>query len=782
MRYMCILPTIERALQMPRKEKVLKGGAAENAKHALRAAKITSRCRCFQRRVEAARSRANEERCNTDSPTARERIQTAYEAAVTNLHLVLDSVLDNFWADIEDCVKSALMNEKQAFAQVECAQKAYALAAGVDAPAGQCEHARRALQQLDQNVVGTCLDLEQGAAHTAGVATACQKAASELSAAQSSHQRILSRAGWKLENIFIGFLDAAARQKRVVIPMLPPLLGLPYFQDCRDEPLAADLKTAFTYQATPEGKQDACAAFVALFCQQACWLCPTRKITGVTPGWPESLESAAQQIYLKWDSLVTDKSCHDRTKACDWVADFDRPTFMEARAIEFLQNGVGTLLQDCADTRVDARPDATADCADLPVSAAQSAEPSTSSALAQHEFDLHEASLVSELVQPDVLEEGWTTKRKRSETLDSAQQSGAVACTSARGVDLIPQLKRPPRVGVELARRYLEKLRGRRKKGYADCSKDQKAQDRAWLLACAGSKPQLMHMVGDIVNASVENDGLLDLLLSYLDDSKVVRPCRRAIETRVHVAPLDMRGSDRELELEVALALFFETGISWSHYHTLTHIWRISTGKGDLRFPSKCRLYQHYKQMQTEVLTMPVVVSGEAAGNFVCRTAESGWEAVRERVQRVADAAYKAANGRFEPYLEGVRKVICNISADGFTVPNFVKEVIHFVQANVRVLLDGADAGSYLTSHIPLMLGRAKETYATYSTVWPYVEAPFLTDGKPRTEMMVMWGPEGERVRHIPGLLCVCMQESVSSQTMTSRLSGITREATFYGL
>jgi hypothetical protein len=83
-------------------------------------------------------------------------------------------------------------------------------------------------------------------------------------------------------------------------------------------------------------------------------------------------------------------------------------------------------------------------------------------------------------------------------------------------------------------------------------------------------------------------------------------------------------------------------------------------------------------------------------------------------------------------------------------VPNFVKEVIHYVQANVRVILDGADASSYLSSRIPLMLGRAKETYDTYSTVWLYVEAPFLKDGKPRTEMEVMWGPEGKRVRHIP--------------------------------
>jgi hypothetical protein len=222
-----------------------------------------------------------------------------------------------------------------------------------------------------------------------------------------------------------------------------------------------------------------------------------------------------------------------------------------------------------------------------------------------------------------------------------------------------------------------------------------------------------MDMVGDIINASMENDGLVELLLSYLDDSKVVGPCRTAIIARIHLAPPEKSHSSRELGLDVALAPFFETGLSWNHYHTLTHIWRISTGKGDLRLPSQCRLYQYYKQLNTDVLIMPVVVSGEAAGNFVCTTAESGWDAVKERVQRVADASYQAANGRFDLYLKGVRKVICNISADGFTVPNFVKEVIHYVQANVRVILDGADASSYLSCHIPLMLGRAKETYAT---------------------------------------------------------------------
>jgi hypothetical protein len=146
----------------------------------------------------------------------------------------------------------------------------------------------------------------------------------------------------------------------------------------------------------------------------------------------------------------------------------------------------------------------------------------------------------------------------------------------------------------------------------------------------------------------------------------------------MHVAPPDKPHSSRELGLDVALALIFETGLPWNHYHTLTHIWRISTEKGDLRL-SKCRLYQYYKQLHTDVLFMPVVVPGEAAGYFVCATAESGWDAVKERVQRVADVSYQAANGRFDLYLKGVRKAICKISAHGFTVPNFAKEVIHNV-------------------------------------------------------------------------------------------------------
>jgi hypothetical protein len=84
-----------------------------------------------------------------------------------------------------------------------------------------------------------------------------EAAAAELSAAQAHHEKILADAGWKLEKVVAGWLDAAALQQRrgqklVVIPMMPPLLGLPYHQECSDVPLADEIRKAFDYQCTEE--------------------------------------------------------------------------------------------------------------------------------------------------------------------------------------------------------------------------------------------------------------------------------------------------------------------------------------------------------------------------------------------------------------------------------------------------------------------------------------------------------------------------------------------------
>jgi hypothetical protein len=41
----------------------------------------------------------------------------------------------------------------------------------------------------------------------------------------------------------------------------------------------------------------------------------------------------------------------------------------------------------------------------------------------------------------------------------------------------------------------------------------------------------------------------------------------------------------------------------------------------------------------------------------------------------------------FDLYLKGVHKAICKVSAHGFTVPNFAKEVIHYVQVLICNLI-----------------------------------------------------------------------------------------------
>jgi hypothetical protein len=136
--------------------------------------------------------------------------------------------------------------------------------------------------------------------------------ASSLSTAKSVHEKILAEAGWKLEKTFGGILDAALAQQRKahepIIPMLPPLLRLPYHQECSDTHLAATIQQAFTYESSEEGKLGACAAFATLFCQQACKLCPARAIPGIGNGRPEELEAAAKEIFAKWDRLITSKN------------------------------------------------------------------------------------------------------------------------------------------------------------------------------------------------------------------------------------------------------------------------------------------------------------------------------------------------------------------------------------------------------------------------------------------------------------------------------------------
>jgi hypothetical protein len=203
---------------MPPKPKKPSGAAAHSATRSIQAAKINSTCQIFLRRVKAAKIRCTEELKNLESSSARQRVQTEYEATLTNLHLALDKELDGIWAEFEKCARDALARENQALERVECAQKACDLARGnCPRPAGVRRCAMRiALQKLDPNTANTEQHSNQGDVHGARAAMARQgevdglseAATAELSAAQAHNEKVLADAGWKLEKVVAGWLGS----------------------------------------------------------------------------------------------------------------------------------------------------------------------------------------------------------------------------------------------------------------------------------------------------------------------------------------------------------------------------------------------------------------------------------------------------------------------------------------------------------------------------------------------------------------------------------------------
>jgi hypothetical protein len=90
--YFILYPIRVRSLHMPRRsKKPLKGAVTKIAAPSLEAAregaaKITSKCRCFANRAEAARKVLDGALLATEFPTAMQRMRTEYEAVIANLH------------------------------------------------------------------------------------------------------------------------------------------------------------------------------------------------------------------------------------------------------------------------------------------------------------------------------------------------------------------------------------------------------------------------------------------------------------------------------------------------------------------------------------------------------------------------------------------------------------------------------------------------------------------------------------------------------------------------
>jgi hypothetical protein len=112
---------------------------------------------------------------------------------------------------------------------------------------------------------------------------------------------------------------------------------------------------------------------------------------------------------------------------------------------------------------------------------------------------------------------------------------------------------------------------------------------------------------------------------------------------------------------------------------------------------------------------------------------------VIERVQGVADDSVACKDGVFQRFIQEQRPVELTLATDGFSVPDFNQKAVNYIQGNVRVGVPGARSLGYLSSHIPLMLGRCPETYEAYQTVWPLVEAPFLKDGQAISTLPITW-------------------------------------------
>lgn len=123
---------------------------------------------------------------------------------------------------------------------------------------------------------------------------------------------------------------------------------------------------------------------------------------------------------------------------------------------------------------------------------------------------------------------------------------------------------------------------------------------------------------------------------------------------------------------------------------------------------------------------------------FCSRQPENVRDALRDRMRSV----WQSDASLFEKHRTHGITATVTLSADGFTIPTFEKTLQSYVQANAQLLMEGAPSSGRLSSHMPLVLGRCKESYEAYQTIWPEVEAPFLTpEGGPLQSIQVSMPP-----------------------------------------
>jgi hypothetical protein len=229
--------------------------------------------------------------------------QKVYEGRVTNLHVLLSHKAKAFWEMLQAKAEMAIEREVTSAKVLDDAKAAYKAAIS-DYQA----------QPVMYQQVQASAQTQQAVAHSAATATAviiaerAKSTSAALDDAQQAWEQVWRDAEFKLERLFQAVITAASTMRskgdKVLVPLLPTLLGLPYPEHCEDTVLADEVQKAFSYSQTDEGR----SAFQELFCRQAYELWPGRgkRLNRSTwqLEWPEDLMTAASRIYDGWHELV----------------------------------------------------------------------------------------------------------------------------------------------------------------------------------------------------------------------------------------------------------------------------------------------------------------------------------------------------------------------------------------------------------------------------------------------------------------------------------------------
>lgn len=273
------------------KRKQLKGVCGKQRPQQQLAELLVRDCNMFEKRfieIHKLKHSADAVTAGTEED-AFSRVQTAVilRVVVASMHLALDERCDKIWTALRAVAGDSMRHSATAF------------------------KARRHSQQatVPASAQGSSNSEVAQAVATGEAGPSRDRPASSAGPAASSDQPDARRAapprGHLLWHTFHQFLTEC-KAAGAFCPLLPPLIGLPYPEDCHDAARADHIRRAFTVEASRDtdsaGKPIGEVAFVGLFLQQAMKL-----DAGLMPGsdgsWPADAVQGAVDVWTLWQGM-----------------------------------------------------------------------------------------------------------------------------------------------------------------------------------------------------------------------------------------------------------------------------------------------------------------------------------------------------------------------------------------------------------------------------------------------------------------------------------------------